>query len=79
MISLYFEFLKVKEPKLYELCYNVEKYQNIDNDIVMLKCRKALEYIVTSLGCKGVNLHTKVNDINNKQILIRILKTRFLL
>lgn len=56
----------MKEPKLYELCYEVEKYQNVDIDIVMLKCRKALEYIVTSLGCNGANLHAKVNDINNK-------------
>lgn len=78
MKSLYFEFLKVKEPKLYELCYNVEKYQNDDIDIVMLKCRKALEYIVTSLGCKGENLYEKVNDINNKLNINRDIRNKII-
>ena len=78
MTSLYFEFLKVKEPKLYELCYKVEKYQNDDIDIVMLKCRKALEYIVTSLGCKGENLYEKVNDINNKLNINKDIRNKIL-
>lgn len=78
MTSLYFEFLKVKEPKLYELCYEVEKYQNVDIDIVMLKCRKALEYIVTSLSCKGANLHAKVNDINNKLNINKDIRNKIL-
>lgn len=78
MTSLYFDFLKVREPKLYELCYEVEKYQNVDIDIVMLKCRKALEYIVTSLGCNGANLHAKVNDINNKLNINKDIRNKIL-
>lgn len=64
-----FDFLKSKDQKLYKLCTQVEERVNDDADVFMLKCRRALECIVTVAGCNGRSLYEKVNDIkNNLQI-----------
>ena len=64
-----FYFLKSKDQKLYKLCTQVEERVNDDADVFMLKCRRALECIVTVAGCNGRSLYEKVNDIkNNLQI-----------
>lgn len=64
-----FDFLKSKDPKLYKLCTQVEERVNDDADVFMLKCRRALECVVTVAGCNGKSLYEKVNDIkNNLQI-----------
>lgn len=59
-----FDFIKKKDAKLYELCLQAEKRLNDDIDVFMLKCRRALERIVTLAGCRGNNLYQKVDDIN---------------
>lgn len=42
---------------------------NDDADVFMLKCRRALECVVTVAGCNGRSLYEKVNGIkNNLQI-----------
>lgn len=64
-----FDFLKSKDQKLYKLCTQVEERVNDDADVFMLKCRRALECIVTIAGCNGRSLYEKLNDIkNNLQI-----------
>lgn len=64
-----FDFLKSKDQKLYKLCVQVEERVNDDADVFMLKCRRALECVVTVAGCNGKSLYEKVNDIkNNLQI-----------
>lgn len=64
-----FDFLKSKDQKLYKLCTQVEERLNDDADVFMLKCRRALECVVTVAGCNGKSLYEKVNDIkNNLQI-----------
>ena len=64
-----FDFLKSKDQKLYKLCTQVEERVNDDADVFMLKCRRALECVVTVAGCNGRSLYEKVNDIkNNLQI-----------
>lgn len=64
-----FDFLKSKDQKLYKLCTQVEERVNDDADVFMLKCRRALECVVTVVGCNGRSLYEKVNDIkNNLQI-----------
>ncbi len=64
-----FDFLKSKDQKLYKLCTQVEERVNDDADVFMLKCRRALECVVTVAGCNGKSLYEKVNDIkNNLQI-----------
>lgn len=60
-----FDFLKSKDQKLYKLCTQVEECVNDDADVFMLKCRRALECVVTVAGCNGRSLYEKVNDINN--------------
>ena len=60
-----FDFLKNKDQKLYKLCTQVEERVNDDVDVFMLKCRRALECVVTVAGCNGRSLYEKVNDINN--------------
>lgn len=60
-----FVFLKSKDQKLYKLCIQVEERVNDDVDVFMLKCRRALECVVTVAGCNGRSLYEKVNDINN--------------
>lgn len=64
-----FDFLKSKDQKLYKLCTQVEERVNDDADVFMIKCRRALECVVTVAGCNGRSLYEKVNDIkNNLQI-----------
>lgn len=64
-----FDFLKSKDQKLYKLCTQLEERVNDDADVFMLKCRRALECVVTVAGCNGRSLYEKVNDIkNNLQI-----------
>lgn len=73
-----FDFLYGREDVLYEMCKQVEKYQNVDTDIFMLKCRRALEQIVTKLGCQGHTLREKVDDINSKLNISRDMKNRII-
>ena len=69
-----FDFIKQKDSNLYSLCLQAEKRMNDDTDIFMLKCRKALECIVTIAGCRGRNLYEKVDDINNNLKISREMK-----
>lgn len=48
-----FAFLETKEPELYALCLQVEKYQYEDTDLFVLKCRNAMEQLTLCLGCSG--------------------------
>lgn len=69
-----FDFIKNKDTNLYKLCLETESRANDDLDIFMLKCRRALECIVTIAGCKGNNLYQKVDDINNNLNISRDMK-----
>ncbi|MCR5175651.1 MAG: sel1 repeat family protein [Anaerovibrio sp.] len=73
-----FEFLRGREDALYDMCKQVEKYQGVDTDILMLKSRRALEQIVTKLGCQGHTLREKVDDINSKLNISREMKNRII-
>lgn len=73
-----FDFIKKKDATLYECCLQVEKRQYDDADILMLKCRRALECIVSIIGCRGRNLHQKVNDINNNISIPQNMKQKIL-
>ena len=73
-----FDFLKGREDALYDMCKQVEKYQGVDTDIFMLKSRRALEQIVTKLGCQGHTLREKVDDINSKLNISGDMKNRII-
>lgn len=60
-----FDFIKNKDANLYKLCLQAEERVTDDLDVFMLKCRRALECVVTIAGCRGNNLYQKVDDINN--------------
>lgn len=69
-----FAFIKNKDANLYKLCLQAEERVTDDIDVYMLKCRRALECIVTIAGCRGNNLYQKVEDINNNLKISREMK-----
>lgn len=62
-----FAFLETKEPELYALCLQVEKYQYEDTDLFVLKCRKAMEQLTVCLGCMGKGLKANIGQLQQKQ------------
>lgn len=62
-----FNFLKDDFPVLYAQCSQAE--QEEEYDVVMLKIRQALEYMVRDLGAQSQNLFQGINELEGRNIL----------
>lgn len=62
-----FEFLEKDFPSLYDKCIQAE--QALAYDVVMLKLRQVLEYIVHDFGVQNTDLFQDINELEGRNVL----------
>lgn len=74
-----FDFIRFRDRKLYDLCIQVEERIDDSQDVFTLKCRRALEYIISLTGAKGKNLYERILDIKNNLAISSNIQREFLI